>query len=99
MDVTGLLMLPLAAIITATWIIIGAVRRREPTFRGPFLLTYVLAILLMQPWHIGSWQEAGMACVMLVMTAIPIAAGCIAGGIPAILIVFLARKLAHARQS
>jgi len=95
----GLLMLPLAAIITATWIIIAAARGREPTFRSPFLLAYALAILLMQPWHIGSWQEAGMALVMLAMSAIPIAGGCVAGGIPAVLTVSLVRKLAHTPYS
>mgnify|MGYP003344153901 CR=1 FL=1 len=72
MDAVALLMLPLAAIITATWIIIAAVAGREPTFRRPFLLAYAVAILLMQPWYVSSWQEAGMALVMLVMSAIPI---------------------------
>lgn len=98
MDVVGLLMLPLGAIITATWVIIAAALGREPTFRSPFLVAYALAILLMQPWHIGSWQNAGMALVMLVMSAIPIAVGCVAGGIPAALVVSLFRKLAQARH-
>jgi len=99
MVLAGLLMLPLTAIITATWIIIAAALGREPSFRGPFFLAYALATLLMQPWHIGSWQEAGMGLVMLVMSAVPIAGGCVAGGIPARLIVYLMRKLAQTRHS
>lgn len=58
MDAVSLLMLPLGAIITATWVIIAAALGREPMFRSPFLVAYALAILLMQPWHIGSWQDA-----------------------------------------
>ncbi len=99
MDFTGLLMLPLAAITTAAWVIGGAVLRRESTFRGPFLFSYSLAVLLMQPWQISSWQEAGMTVVMFIMAAIPVACGCAAGGLSAVLIVSLVRRLGHIRDS
>lgn len=99
MDFTGLLMLPLAAITSAGWVVSGALLRREPTFGGPFLLSYFLAALLMQPWKIASWQEGGMAFVMFIMAAFPIACGCAAGGISAVLIVSVVRRLAHIRDS
>lgn len=92
-------MLPLAAITAAAWVIGGAVLRRGPTFRGPFLFSYFLAVLLMQPWQIASWQEAGMTVVMLIMAAIPVACGCGAGGLSAVVIVSLVRRLAHIRGS
>lgn len=97
-DFTGLFVLPLAAIITAAWVIGGAVLRRGRTFCGPFLLSYFLAVLLMKPWQIASWQEAGMAVVMFIMVAIPVACGCAAGGISAILLISLVRRLAHIRD-
>lgn len=95
MDFTGLLTLPLAAISAAAWVIGSAVLRRRPTFRGPFLFSYLLAVLLMQPWQIASWQEAGMAVVMFIVAAIPVACGCAAGGLSAILLISLTRRIAH----
>lgn len=98
MDVIGLLMLPLAAITTAAWVIVRAVLRREPTFRGAFFFSYFPAVLLMQPWQIASLRDAGMALVMLFMTAIPIAGGCVIGGIVGGLILPVVRRVAHIRD-
>ena len=95
MDITGLLAFLLAAIVTATWIMIVAAFGREPGFRGPFVLSYALAILLNQPWNLDSWQEAGLALVMLILSAIVIAGGCVVGGIPAVLIVAVVRRVAR----
>ncbi|MEO7691815.1 MAG: hypothetical protein ABIS51_21205 [Sphingomonas sp.] len=99
MDFSGLLVIPLAAFISATWIVgVAALSSRAATFRPPFLLSYTLGVLFMQPWLIASWQEMGMFGVMLVMLALWIAAGCIIGAIPAMAAVALARRLARFNQ-
>lgn len=94
MDFSGLIVIPLAALITAGWLIGAALlRKRGPGFRLPFLLSYVLGVLLMEPWRIGSWQHLGMFAVMLVMLLFSTAAGCLIGGLPAALLVSLGSKL------
>lgn len=94
MDFSGLIIIPLAALITAGWLIGAALlSKRDPGFRPPFLLSYVLGVLFMEPWHIGSWQQLGMFAVMLVMLLFSTAAGCLIGGLPAALIVSLGSKL------
>ena len=94
MDFSGLLMIPLAAIITAAWIVGAAVTsKRGPGFRAPFLLSYGLGVIFMEPWKIASWEHVGMFAVMLVMLAMWIAFGCLAGGLPAVLITSVAGKL------
>lgn len=99
MDVSGLLLIPLAALITAGWIVgVAALSSRAATLRPPFLLSYSLGVLFMQPWLIASWQEAGMFAVMLVMLALGIAAGCIIGAMPAMAAVALTRRLARPKR-
>ena len=99
MDFSGLLLIPLAALITAAWIVgVAALSSRGATFRPPFLLSYSLSVLLMQPWLIASWQEAGMFAVMLVMLLLWIAAGCIIGAMPAMAGVALTRRLARPKR-
>lgn len=94
MDFSGLILLPLAAVITACWIIGAALfSKRGPGFRAPFLLSYASGVIFMEPWRAATWQEAGMLAVMLVMLAIWIAAGCIIGGIPATLAVWVGTSL------
>ncbi|WP_174285470.1 hypothetical protein [Sphingomonas bacterium] len=94
MDFSGVILIPLAAVITACWMIGAAiVSKNGPGFRAPFLLSYGLGVLFMEPWRIAAWQELGMFAVMLVMLALWVAAGCIIGGIPAALIVALVKKL------
>ena len=94
MDFSGLIVIPLAALITAGWLIGAALlSKRGPGFRPPFLLSYVLGVLFMEPWHIGSWQHLGMFAVMLVMLLFSAAAGCLIGGLPSTLIVSLGSKL------
>lgn len=99
MDFSGLLMIPLAALITAVWIVgVATLSSRAATPRLPFLLSYSLGVLFMQPWLIASWQEAGMFAVMLMMLAIWIAAGCIIGAMPAMAAVGLTRRLARRKR-
>ena len=94
MDFSGLIVIPLAALITAGWIIGAALlSKRGPDFRPPFIISYVLGVLLMEPWRIGSWQHLGMFAVMLVMLLFSTAIGCLIGGLPASLIVYLGSKL------
>ena len=94
MDFSGLIVLPLAAVVTACWIIGAAVLSKNgPGFRAPFILSYSFGVIFMEPWQIGAWQELGMFAIMLVMLALWVAAGCIDGGIPAALIVSLMKKL------
>ena len=94
MDFSGLIVLPLAALITSCWIVGAAVLSQNgPGFRAPFLLSYGFGVIFMEPWKIAGWQELGMFAIMLVMLALWVAAGCVVGGIPAALIVSLATKL------
>ncbi len=99
MDFSGLLLIPLAAFITALWLVgVTALSLRAGTFRPPFLLSYSVGALSMQPWLIASWQEAGMFAVMLVMLAIWIAAGCVIGAIPAMAAIALTRRLVRPKR-
>ena len=94
MDFSGLILIPLAALITAGWIIGAALlSKRGPGFRNPFFLSYVLGVLFMEPWHIASWEHLVMFAVMLVMLLFSTAAGCLIGGLPAILLMSLGSKL------
>lgn len=94
MDFSGLIMIPVAAVITACWVIgAPALSKQTPRFRSPFLVSYALGVVLMEPWRIADWQALGMFAVMLVALAISIAAGCIAGGVPAAIAVSVTTKL------
>lgn len=94
MDFSGLILIPLAALITACWILVAAVRTKKGrSFRAPFLLSYGLGVIFMEPWRIAAWQELGMFAVMLVVLALSVAGGCIIGGIPAVLAVSVGTKL------
>jgi hypothetical protein len=99
MDFSGLLLILLAALITAGWIVgVAALSSRAATLRPPFLLSYGLGVLFMQPWFIASWREVGMFAVMLVMLALWITAGCIIGAMPAMAAVALTRRLARPKR-
>ena len=98
MDFSGVLLIPLAAVTTAAWIIGAAALKRAATLRPPFLLAYGFGVIFMQPWLIASWQQAGMFIVMLVMLALWIAAGCLLGAMPAMAAVALVRRLARSEQ-
>jgi len=99
MDLSGLLLIPLAALTTAAWIVgVAALSSRAATLRPPFLVSYSLGVLFMRPWLIASWQDAGMFVAMLVMLAIWVAAGCIIGAMPAMAAVALTRRLARPKR-
>ncbi len=94
MDFSGLLIVPLAAIITAAWIVGAAVMsKRGPGFRAAFLLSYGLGVIFMEPWKIASWEHVGMFAVMLAILALWVAFGCLVGGLPAALITTVVGKL------
>ena len=94
MDFSGFIMIPVAAVITACWIIgAAALSAKGPGFRSPFLLAYALGVAFMEPWRIAAWQEFGMFVVMLIALAISVAAGCIIGGVPAAIAVSIITKL------
>jgi hypothetical protein len=55
MDFSGLLLIPLAALITAVWIIgVSILSKSGPGFRSPFLLSYGLGVIFMEPWRIST---------------------------------------------
>jgi hypothetical protein len=92
-EFSGFLLIPLAAVITACWIIGAALLSKRPHWlRIPFLISYGLGVIFMQPWLIASWQDAGMMGVMLVMLMLSIAAGCVIGAIPSKLVVTFGHK-------
>ena len=94
MDFSGFILIPLAAVITACWIIGAAVfAKRRFGLRGPFLLSYGLGVIVMEPWRITAWQDLGMFAVMLVMLVLWVAGGCLIGAVPAALIVSIINKL------
>jgi hypothetical protein len=94
MDFSSLALISLAAIITGCWIIGTAVlSKRGVGFGPPFLITYVLGVIFAEPWRIASWQELWMFAVMFLMLALWVAAGCIIGGVPAVLAVWIGAKL------
>jgi hypothetical protein len=94
MDFSGLLLIPLAALITAVWIIGASIlSKSSPGFRSPFLLSYGLGVIFMEPWRISTWEHLGMFAVMLVMLALWVEIGCLVGGLPAALAVSVAGKL------
>ena len=96
MDFSGFVLIPLAALITAGWIVGAALlSRHRPGFRPPFLLSYALGVMFMEPWHIVSWRDVGMFAVILVGLVFSVAAGCLIGGVPALLIVSIGTKLRH----
>ncbi|MDR6136396.1 hypothetical protein QE361_003401 [Sphingomonas sp. SORGH_AS802] len=94
MDASFLISIPLAALITACWMIGAAIAAKDgPGFRGPFLLSYGLSALFMEPWRIAVWEELGIFAITLVMLVIWVAVGCIIGGIPTTIAVALAKRL------
>ena len=94
MDFSGFLLIPLAAVITAMWIVgAGILSKPSPGFRSPFLLSYGLGVIFMGPWRISTWEHFGMFAVMLVMLALWVTVGCFVGGLPAALAVSVAGKL------
>ncbi|AMK21881.1 hypothetical protein [Sphingobium sp. TKS] len=94
MDFSGFLLTPLAAVVTAVWIVGASILSKpSPGFRSPFLLSYVLGVIFMQPWRMSAWEHLGMFAVMLVMLALWVAIGCLVGGLPAVLAVLVAEKL------
>ena len=94
MDFSGLILIPLAAAITACWTIgAAAFSQHTPGFRRPFLLSYCLGVLFEEPWRIASWQHVGMFAVMLIVLVFSVGAGCIIGGVPAALVVSVGTKL------
>jgi len=76
----------------------AALTDRSATLRVPFLLSYGLGTLLLQPWSVDSWQQLGMLAVMLLMLLLWTAAGCVVGAVPAMIFVALARRLARSKQ-
>jgi hypothetical protein len=94
MDFSGFLVIPLAAVITACWIVVAALlSKRSSRFHGSFLLAYGLGVIFMQPWLISSWQDAGMIGLMLLVLVLWVAGGCLIGAIPGMLIVALGSKV------
>ena len=94
MDFAALIVMPLAAIITAVWTIgVGITSKPGAGFRAPFLASYALGVILTEPWKIASWGHLGMFAVMLFMLAMWVAFACIVGGLSAAFITSVARKL------
>ncbi|KKW92202.1 hypothetical protein [Sphingobium chungbukense] len=94
MDLSGFLLIPVAAVIAAVWIVGAAfISKRRLGFRSPFLLSYGLGVIFMQPWRISTWEHFGMFTIMLVMLVFWVAIGCLIGGLPATLAVSIVRKL------
>lgn len=80
MDVSFILIIAVSAILMSVMMIYAEVtRRRGSIFRVTFGASYLLGIVLIQPWQAGSAQEAGMSVMMLVFMAIWVAIGCAVG--------------------
>jgi len=94
MDFSGFVLIPLAALITAGWIVGAALlSKHRPGFRAPFLLSYALGIMFMERWHTGSWRDVGMFVVTLLGLVFSVAAGCLIGGVPAFLIISIGTRV------
>ena len=94
MDFSGLILIPIAAVITASWIIGAAsLSKRGPGFSPPFLLSYGFGVIFMRPWRIAGWDDLGMFAVMLISLAFAVAAGCVSGGLSAVIVVSVGSKL------
>lgn len=82
-DFSFILVIGLSAILMSGLMIFSEVtRRRGSSFRLAFGISYLLGLLLIQPWRIASPEEAGMSAMMLMFMAIWVAIGCIIGAAP-----------------
>lgn len=94
MNFSELLLIPTSAAIAACWIIGRAIlSKKEAGLQTPFLLSYGLGVLLMEPWTVQAWQEAGMFFVMLLMLALSVIVGCIIGAVPALIAIATTTRL------
>lgn len=97
MDVSFILIIGLAAIITAvTMIYAEMATHRPPVMRISFGVPYVAGLLMMQPWHIQSFEDAGIAIAMLVFMAFWVVIGIVVGGIPAAIAIAFGKHIVAA---
>lgn len=90
MDLSFILAIGLSAILTAVLMVLSEITsRRISTFRLAFGISYLLGLILMQPWRVASAEEAGMAGMTMVFLAIWVVIGCVLGAIPTALCVSL----------
>ncbi|NWK94909.1 hypothetical protein DM806_04345 [Sphingobium lactosutens] len=96
MDFSGFLVIPLSAVIMAVALVSAEiVRWRGSVFRLAFAISYILGLLLIQPWWTNSATEIGMSAIMLLILALWVVGGCIIGAIPAMLLIAIGKWMAR----
>lgn len=94
MDVSGFILIPLSALITASWLIGAALlSESNPRLKLPFLLSFTLGVLFMEPWLVTSWPQAGYFAFQLVLVGVWTAFGWLFGGLAAAILTGVAAKL------
>lgn len=90
MDFSFVLIIPLAALISATTVIVMASVPRwkeQRSLRVSFGLSYLASALILQPWHGIALRETGFLFLGLALIFIWVGAGCLIGTALALLIV------------
>lgn len=99
MDFSGIIIIPLSAAITAV-VMIGTalLSRRSVGFGLPFGLSFLLGVILLQPWlmirSLSDLSELPMIFLMFALVALWVAAGCLIGGVPTAIAIAIGSKLA-----
>jgi hypothetical protein len=96
MDFSFVLIIPLAALISATTVIVMALVPRwkeQRSFRVSFGLSYLASALILQPWHGIALREVGFLFLGLALIFTWVVAGCLIGTAPAVLTVKTVRSI------
>lgn len=95
MDFSGLLIIPLSAIVSALVLVGAAAASRErPRLLFPFLFSFGLSIAILQPWRgLYSVSDYGLSAMMLGLIALWVAMGTVLGAAPALLAIAAAKKI------
>ena len=93
MDFSGIMMVPVATLITTAWTIGAAILERPPRLRIPLWLSYFCGVVVMEPWRVATWVHLGMLAVMLIMLALWVAAGWMIGRFFGAAVLALGRRL------
>ena len=97
MDFSFIPIIGLSAILSAAWLILVHIKQRPGSkFRPPFLVSYLLGILMMEPWRIASAQDVGMFAVLLFfMLPLWVSIGWLIGAAPTALGLHIIKRVTH----
>ena len=96
MDFSFLLIIPLAAFISAVTVFVMAVVPRWQAHRNfpvSFWISFVFSALILKPWHGIALREAGFLLLGLGLIFGWVAAGCVIGAVPSLLIIKVVRAM------